>query len=1176
MYLKSMVLRGFKSFADRTELKFEPGLTVVIGPNGSGKSNISDAILWVLGEQSAKQLRGRAMEDVIFAGSSARKAVGIAEVDLILDNSDGTLPVDFQEVMISRRMYRSGESEYLINGAPSRLRDILDILHDSGLGKDTHSIISQGKLVEVLSAKPEDRRSLIEEAAGIAKHMKRKARAERKLERMDESLRRATDLKQEIDRQLRPLERQMDRAKRAQEITAELQHLSTVLAVDDLRVLQRRYGSITEREQEVRAQEELDLFRQAEKERELEKLQVLLEEQGLFVGDLAERRRHMQTILERLDASMRLLEEKGNNMVDRLSGLRGTIFQAERRLRSRTEEREQISSDLAATTGEVEHLDAELLTRKAALDAAVAARREHEDAFRQLMAVADSTTRERDRLELTLAKARESLSSVTVEDEMYASRLAQLEETIEETVTLLAERNDELTRGERELEEARSAVDEARTGSTAAVEKLDAARTERDETRSRLIEATSRRSGIEEVMRALDDANPLRAALLQEKLPALSGMVSDIIGVPANLESAVERVLGVDALALVVDDTRGLADALDRVLAGDRTGHIEFLAASMAAAEPVHSSVGTPLIDDLTFDERYRGIVTSLLGDVFLVGSTKQALDALEQGLPGRYLAPDGLLASGDGRITLGSPTQEGRGALERSRELAELTERIPELETAAEEALEAVAREEAAVEQARAALSELTAKKSELDRIVAELGRSIGRTEKELSVARAEQERVSVKRDSLTERAAAERERIASGEKDLALLVADLEELDSRRTPLLEARNIGRDAEREAESAHNDIRLAHARATERKAHLVSRRADLDREVEELESTLNVSHETERKLEVLRERVEPLHELYATIRESALGWAVRLRDQAQLKEADSSSLRETIEQARKATVEAREALERTRASQTTLQVDKGKLDVQVEAAIAAIVEPGHMNLEAALELPEPEDREASEQQLTKLKRSLANIGPVNQVAVEEYDKLSERAQYIDTQVVDLRDARKSLDRILRAIDRKMRRKFLETYEEVDRNFTEIVGEFFPGGEGHLVMTEPDDPENTGIDVVAQPAGKRIRNISQLSGGERSLIALALLFAVYRTRTVPFYVLDEVEAALDDSNLDRFLSALDHLKERTQLIVVSHQRRTMERADVLYGVSMRSDGVSSVISQRLDTLPLEVD
>ena len=368
MYLKSLVLKGFKSFADRAVLSLEPGMTVVVGPNGSGKSNISDAVLWVLGEQSAKQLRGQAMEDVIFAGSSARQAVGLAEVDLVLDNSDGTLPLDFDEVVVTRRMYRSGESEYLINGSPSRLMDVLDILNDSGLGRDTHSIISQGSLQNVLRARPEDRRLLIEEAAGILKHKKRKERSARKLKNMDGELQRVHDIAGEIDRQLKPLERQANRARQHEQLTEELKSVELSLAVDDLRRLQDSWRETERLEKEADSLVELARFRTDEKKRELEKYQQLLEEKGLFAGDIAEQRRRCQTVLERLDSGMLLLEEKGRNMVTRLSELRQAVHRSEASRIDVSSRLETYEAEHRDTVAQLDELTAQLERKQADAD----------------------------------------------------------------------------------------------------------------------------------------------------------------------------------------------------------------------------------------------------------------------------------------------------------------------------------------------------------------------------------------------------------------------------------------------------------------------------------------------------------------------------------------------------------------------------------------------------------------------------------------------------------------------------------------------------------------------------------------------------------------------------------------------------------------------------------------
>ena len=460
MYLKSLTLKGFKSFADRTSMSFDPGLNVVVGPNGSGKSNVSDAILWVLGEQSAKMLRGQAMEDVIFSGSSARPAVGVAEVTLVLDNSDHTLPIDFAEVGITRRMFRSGESEYLINGAPARLMDVQDILHDSGLGKDTHSIISQGKLDSILQSRPEERRELIEEAADISKHRRRKDRSLRKLSSMDENLSRAKVVEREINRQLKPLERQVDKAKRAHDITERLTELRTQLAVDDLRRLQASYGTLSARGHEAGAAVELAQYRLDEKSAELEKYQSLLEQKGLFVGDLGEQRRRMQDILGRMDSDMRLLEEKGKNMVSRLSEMRMQLSTMRKQRADVTEEHERVAGDLSDARVRQRELEEGLDALSKASHEAVARRRELEDALNKRQADERKARSEADKETLAFAKLEDQISNAEVEDGMFKSRLEQVAETLATTEEALAERGERKGRLEAQLADARAKAEE--------------------------------------------------------------------------------------------------------------------------------------------------------------------------------------------------------------------------------------------------------------------------------------------------------------------------------------------------------------------------------------------------------------------------------------------------------------------------------------------------------------------------------------------------------------------------------------------------------------------------------------------------------------------------------------------------------------------------------------------
>ena len=1186
MFLKSLTLKGFKSFADRTHMVLDPGLNVVVGPNGSGKSNVSDAILWVLGEQSAKMLRGQAMEDVVFSGSSARKPVGVAEVTLVLDNTDHTLPVEFTEVGITRRMYRSGESEYLINGAPARLMDIQDILHDSGLGKDTHSIISQGKLDSILSSRPEERRSLIEEAAGISKHRRRKERSLRKLDAMDKNLVRARDVARELNRQLRPLEKQVDRAKRYNELDARLSELTCQLAVDDVRRLQRTWGELEGKAKEAAAAVELAQFRADEKNRELEKLQSMLEQKGLFVGDLGEQRRRCSDILGRLESDMRLLEEKGRNMVDRLSDTRLTLSQAERQRADAAKELADVSERAEATRTTTEKLAADVARLEPAAREATTARREAGAEQNRLTNEQRECQKKVDAATLEHAKLTDEISNAEVEDQMFASRLAQIDESVETAEAALKSRRERAEEIAAAIDAASKAAEKGAEAISARTAERDAARTAADEARRALEAARTELAQAKATLQALrgvdaqlvGGSGTLEGRVLANE--TLAGLVrcrlADVVSAPAELDSLVERLLG-DALGAPVvaagTDVTRLMEAASAEQGAEGSLTVLSLAENAPAAR---SGAGERLVDRLTVSDEARGLVERLLGDVRVVATAADAVAAHAADPSLTYVTEAGVVALPDGRTQAGVSAGAAAGTLARKRRVAEIEESLPGLEAAVTAGEGALGAANSAAEAAAQALSEARDASAdaagELSRLRGEqssLTSEIGRLESQLNRANDERSQVSAKREKAAERAAEAKPRLEAlkteveeGKAKLAELTRSLEQATQRR------REASR-AEDEATKKAADARLDLATSRERQKHLEERERELTSRISELAERARTAEEATRSLEVLRLRVDPLHDRYQQIYEVCQSWAERLRDRASLAEADSDSLKKTIGDAKEAVAAATKDLEDAKASQNDVKVQSAQLEVRVEQAIAQITADGRHVLEEALQMPEPDDRPATEREVNNLRRQIESLGPVNQVAMDEYTKLKERSDYIAAQLADLESARTALTKITAAIDRKMRRQFLSTFEAVNANFIEVFGMLFPGGKAHLEMTDPDHPDETGIEVIAQPRGKRIAKMTLMSGGEKSLVALALLFAVYRTRTVPFYVFDEVEAALDDANLDKLLNAIEQLKETTQLIVISHQRRTMEQADVLYGVSMQADGVSHVVSQRLD-------
>lgn len=1171
MYLKSLVLKGFKSFADRAVLSLEPGMTVVVGPNGSGKSNISDAVLWVLGEQSAKQLRGQAMEDVIFAGSSARQAVGLAEVDLVLDNSDGTLPLDFSEVVVTRRMYRSGESEYLINGSPSRLMDVLDILNDSGLGRDTHSIISQGSLQNVLRARPEDRRLLIEEAAGILKHKKRKERSARKLKNMDAELQRVYDIAGEIDRQLKPLERQANRARQHEQLSEELKTVELSLAVDDLRRLQDSWRETERLEKEADSLVELARFRVDEKNRELEKYQHLLEEKGLFAGDIAEQRRRCQTALERLDSGMLLLEEKGRNMVTRLSELRQAVHRSESSRAEALARLETYESDHRDAAAQLAELNDQLERQQASADEI---REQREQAGRELTeanAQVRACEKEFDECELAQLRASESLSTADVEDGILLNRISQIEEARVSTQTALGVRRSRLEDLEAQLAQLQADSLAAKSDIDSRVRIHDDCRARLEEKRERLSSLRAEIKGLEHVDKALDESRPLLAWALDRQDGGVLSPVSELFSAPPALESLVEHLLGADMFGLMMKDTHASARLVEQLMQANVSGgELSLVNVEGASIEHSRASAGTRLLDELSYAPENARVAELLLGDVYVLDTALEAIEAAAADTTGlRFVTRDGVVAWPNGKVTIGTQVTDTEGILSRKRRLRELQKQEPE-------AVKAITQGELDLDKALNNLRIAQADDFELSQSIAQvsgeadsLREEVGRLEKAITEQLQEKSQIDQRRAAIAESTATSRakvEELAARKNELA---ARKGELDEKAAAVREksAGLAGREDAFAREISTTKVDLATVR--ERERHFGKQIESLKKEIAQLEETLQVSHETESKLEILRLRVEPLYDVFNSLREGVKEKAEVLRDRAQIEQAGQGDLRDTIDAAREAVSAEQARLDEANEKLTQVRIEKSKLEVKVEAAIAVITETHGVLLDIALTLEAPDDREQEEKRAEKLRRKLGNLGSVNPVAVEEYLKLRERRDFISVQLEDLEAAAKALQRIVAAIDRKMRNRFLDTFEQVNANFEQVFSQLFPGGNGHLELTDPDNPEETGVEVYAQPRGKKVRKQTLLSGGEQSLVALALLFAVYRVRKTPFYILDEVEAALDDTNLRRLLSYLDSIRSSTQFIIISHQRRTMEMADLLYGVSMRSDGVSKLVSQKLD-------
>ncbi len=1179
MYLKSLVLKGFKSFADRSALSLEPGITAVVGPNGSGKSNISDAVLWVLGERNAKHLRGQAMEDVIFAGSSARKSVGVAEVDLVLDNSDGTLPVEYSEVAITRRMYRSGESEYLINGTLARRMDVLDILHDSGLGTGTHSIISQGSLDSILQSRPEDRRALIEEAAGVLKHKQRKAKSERKLAAMDAHLARVRDVASEVERQLGPLERKAKRARAYQELAAELAEMSLALAVDDLRTLRGRWDEASAREQALAAELEERRAAIAKAEELSEELQERIRRESADAGELSRRHRRASSAVERFDGATLLLHEKRRAAQGYEAELRVTL-EANKAKRVQAEaDRAQAEGQLAEVRRDRARADADVerLASEQALNAE--RRRGLEREADELERAKRDAERERERVRRELAETQEALASGLAHVKLIEGHGKELELQLERAQAEAAALAEAATSAGQELERLAEDEGAARTRVGEAHAAREDARATLDEARDAASLLASEIKALEEVERASAAAGPARAWALDNAadLGVSLDPVARAVRASEGFEALVERLLGADVAALLVDDASRASAVALALASRDERGEVVLVPRSgeprraCPARAAAAAGLGRALVDELAYTQADASAVEALLGDVVVCDDVDAAFAAHARGAHDvRFVTRGGCVVWPNGKVSVG--LAEGvseEGVLARARRLEELRAQLGAAESEREAAQERAAQAEEALREAQAASLRLSQ----------ELAERRGKTDAARADARRAEEKLASVRREFED---VERQR-AQAERTVAEARPSAEALEARLGELARALEEGAARFDEAQEAVVPLRKEAARVRDalaeaklKAATLAERETYTARVVEararDLEAVARSDTEAREALArkvAAQARVVPLLALFEELEASARRWTRELEDAANAAQDSSAGLHAQANDARAAARAAHGAFDDANARLSSARVEKGRLEVQVDTAVNAIVCDCGVPLDRALEVPELEDRGAAEDAAFKLRRRIANMGTINPDAAEEYEGLKARYDYLAAQLADLDGARRALAKIVRVIDARMKDDFVRTYEAVDANFREIFAVLFPGGSASLSLVDPDDLENTGVEVTAQPRGKRIAKMTLMSGGEKSLTALALLFAVYRIRATPFYILDEVEAALDDSNLRRLTAYLDSLRGSTQLIMITHQRRTMEMADVLFGVSMQSDGVTKVVSQKLE-------
>ena len=1192
MYLKNLTLRGFKSFASATTLALQPGITCVVGPNGSGKSNVVDALAWVMGEQGARALRGGQMADVIFAGTSGRAALGRAQVDLTIDNTDGLLDIEYSEVTISRTLFRGGGSEYSINGTPARLLDVQELLSDTGMGRQMHVIVGQGQLDAILSSTPEERRGFIEEAAGVLKHRRRKERALKKLADMDANLVRVLDLTNEIHRQLGPLARQARIARRASLIQARVRDAKARLLADDLASALSKLSVLEESDESAAAR------------------RASLEEQ--IVASRAE--------LARLEdaerASSPALDQASSDwqaLTTITERLRGTLMAATQKVALRAtpelppggedpdvlDERARVAgTEDAALAGQVE-------SARSALTSATRAREAAEDAD-------DSASRELARVNRVIADHREKVARLTGDASTAASRL--------EAAIAEADRAWGAYRAAQErAEAAEKAVPASFVGSVGADASVAEGSSSEEEAGGGAArahaEASARRDtararvdellGVEREARADRARWEARRDALSQLLapedgtaellgrPGVLGQVAPLLQVTPGFEDAVAAALAPFADAVVVDSlARGLGE-LDAARAAGRSLRLVVASDSSASSDESLEGLGgvradlpegTTWLSDVVTCKGAATPLASLLDGVVSC-SLEAAADVLD--VPGVRA----VVTSG-GDVLRSWSVEGGRQASSVLSVRADYEEACAQAEAAqarmaevSEQLSEANAHLDRCIREANDALKALR----EEDAQRAKEAQELARAQSAAQAARAEAERAHDVARRADEQVtwAREQDVAARARLDGADTVGPPESLEDAQARADAASR----AAREAREAENEARLS-LRALEEQSRRAASRARSLRQAaaaEREERTRYARREAARRTELATASdVEAAARLALEAAERALSRAAAERDR----------LSERRSQVSQEVSDARRALDRLSAelSEATASAHQGQIaaeqtrlrveDLQRRALEELSLEPEQLLAEfgpetlvpmlpldpdqvekAAAAEPSAYVRAEQERALAKAQKDLEKLGRVNPLALEEHEALASRHKFLVDQVQDLKASKADLLRIVQDVDRLVQEAFASAFAETREQFEHVFGVLFPGGQGDLVLTDPDDMLTTGIEIEARPAGKKVKRLSLLSGGERSLAAIAFLVAIFKARPSPFYVMDEVEAALDDMNLTRLLAIFKELQETSQLIVITHQKRTMEIADALYGVTMR-DGVTTVVSQRL--------
>ena len=1180
MYLKRLEMQGFKSFADKTVLEFMPGITAVIGPNGSGKSNISDSIRWILGEQSMKSLRGTKTQDIIFAGTQSRKSLGFAEASLVFDNTDGTLPIEYSEVTVTRKIYRSGETGYYINKAPCRLKDVVELFMDTGIGRDGYSIIGQGKIDEILSNKSEDRRHIFEEAAGIVKYRSRKEETEKKLEQTKLNLLRINDILTEIEGNLEPLQMQADKAKKYLNLKEELKNIEVGLFVYNI----EKYKQALE---ELTSDEEIMNSTLNQEEGKLEKIKILKEELKDRIDEITLQIENMQNIgfesqkeIEKLNSNINLAEAKIKNNIEntelyqkeikeleeKIENLKQDIEQKQNKKDNLKQNKEKFENELKAKEEELKKLTEKLSSKEIEIEAKKKQVEENIDKKYELQTEISTQTANIDNIE---------------------KRQKQIKQEIDTNILNLDRtrmKREDIAKGFYQIENNRNKV-------LKSIENIDSQKQEIDKKikefdlqiinntndmrmkQSRynfLVETEKEKEGyIKSVKSLLIDCEKIK-----ELGKGMHGVLANIISVPSEYETAIEMCLGA-SLQNIVTDTEEDAKKLVEHLRKNNLGRASFLPITSVKGKKLDSIKGKKIgvvgvaSDLVKFDKKYEQIIFSLLGRTVVVDNMQNAINlAKENNYSFRIITIEGDVINPSGAITGGSVAKKTVNILGRSREIEVLEKELKGLRNKISKLEED---KEKYVDSSENIIEEVQSLEKQLQEIDITYA-----TEKQRIISIDEnieqiQNRIDKLKEEVEKTEKSKNETLASKQKNKECIEKMSKQNEEDQKIIDEFSNANKESQKYIDDLNLDItnlKISVSSFNESEVSIQEMTEMIMKEIEthtknkdnkSLQIKNAILENDKLKIEIENTKQE-IEKVKSKVSNSGENIDKMKKERIEKNEKLSKKEEEQTEQFKR--------IEELKAQITKIEVKKTKTEEDITDVINKMWEEYELTPNNAGEYQKPENVAVTQRRVNVLRTDIKELGSVNVDSIEEYKKLKDRYDFMCEQRLDLEDTMSKLRKVIQDMTETMKQQFKEKFEIINKNFGEVFKELFGGGMAEVTLTDEENILECGIDITVQPPGKKLQNMTLLSGGEKAFTAIALLFAILKINPAPFCVLDEIEAALDDVNVYRYAEYLKKFAKETQFLVITHRKGTMEAADTVYGVTMEEKGISKLLSMKL--------